>query len=122
MPNGDVPHGRTPRIFIPVLSEALGYIGSILEAGGDPMVLGLPTDLPAGGGALHREWVADWAEIFCSNNKLDALLLSATEPAELAGLLIAALRLDLPAVVVPATDSFGIALAALGLAPLAGDA
>ncbi|MDX6378997.1 MAG: dihydroxy-acid dehydratase [Rubrobacteraceae bacterium] len=86
------------------------------------MVLGLPTDLPAGGGALHREWVADWAEIFCSNNKLDALLVSATEPAELAGLLMAALRLDLPAVVVPATDSFGIALAALGLAPLAGDA
>jgi dihydroxy-acid dehydratase len=86
------------------------------------MVLGLPTDLPAGGVALHREWVADWAEIFCSNNELDALLLSATEPAELAGLLIVALRLDLPAVVVPAEDPFGVALAALGLAPLAGDA
>jgi dihydroxy-acid dehydratase len=86
------------------------------------MVLGLPTDLPTGGVALHREWVADWAEIFCSNNRLDALLVSATEPAELAGLLLAALRLDLPAVVVPAKDPFGIALAALGLAPLVGDA
>ncbi len=86
------------------------------------MVLGLPMDFPAGGVALRREWVADWTEIFCSNNELDALLLSATDPAELAGLLIAALRLDLPAVVVPTRDSFTVALAALGFAPLAGDA
>jgi dihydroxy-acid dehydratase len=85
------------------------------------MVLGLPTELPAGGVALHREWVADWAETFCSSNELDALLLSATEPAELAGLLIAALRLDLPAVVVPVEGPFSVALAALGLAPLTGN-
>ena len=97
-------------------------MGSILEAGAEPMVLGLPMDLPTGGVALRREWVADWAEVFCSNNELDALLLSAAEPAELAGLLIAALRLDLPAVVVPAEDPFSVALAALGFAPLAGDA
>jgi dihydroxy-acid dehydratase len=86
------------------------------------MVLGLPMDLPAGGVALRREWVADWAEVFCSNNELDALLLSAAEPAELAGLLIAALRLDLPAVVVPAEDPFSVALAALGFVPLTEDA
>jgi len=97
-------------------------VGSILEEGAEPMVLGLPMDLPTGGVALRREWVADWAEVFCSNNELDALLLSATEPAELAGLLMAALRLDLPAVVVPAEDPFSVALAALGFAPLAGDA
>jgi dihydroxy-acid dehydratase len=84
------------------------------------MVLGLPTDLPADGVALRREWVADWAEIFCSNNEIDALLVSAMDPAELAGLLIAALRLDLPAVVAPAKDPFGVALAAFGLAPLTG--
>ena len=82
------------------------------------MVLGLPVERPAGGVALHREWVADWTEAFCSTNKLDALLLSATEPAELAGLLIAALRLDLPAVVVPTKEPFAVALAALGFAPL----
>ena len=86
------------------------------------MVLGLPMDLPSGGVALCREWVADWAEVFCSNNEIDALLLSAAEPAELAGLLIAALRLDLPAVVLPAEGPFSIALAALGFAPLTGDA
>jgi dihydroxy-acid dehydratase len=93
-----------------------------LEAGAEPMVLGLPMDLPTGGVALRREWVADWAEVFCSTNELDALLLSAAEPAELAGLLIAALRLDLPTVVVPAEDPFSVALAALGFAPLTGDA
>ncbi|MDQ3636960.1 MAG: dihydroxy-acid dehydratase [Actinomycetota bacterium] len=122
MPNGDALRGRAPHIFVPVPSEALRYVGSILEAGAEPMVLGLPMDLPTGGVALRREWVADWAEVFCSNNELDALLLSAAEPAELAGLLIAALRLDLPAVVVPAEDPFSVALAALGFAPLTGDA
>ena len=111
-----------PRIFVPVPSEALWYVGSIMEAGAEPMVLGLPMDLPIGGVALRREWIADWAEVFCSSNELDALLLSAAEPAELAGLLIAALRLDLPAVVVPTEDPFSVALAALGFAPLDGDA
>jgi dihydroxy-acid dehydratase len=119
--SSQVSDGGTPRVFVPIPSEALGYIGSILEAGGEPMVFGLPVERPSGGGALRREWVADWAETFCSTNKLDTLLLSATEPAELAGLLIAALRLDLTAVVVPAEDPFAIALAALGLAPVAGD-
>src|SRR5215210_3425003 len=122
VPEDHAPRGRAPRIFVPVPSEALEYIDSVLEAGGEPMVLGLPTERPAGGVALHREWVADWAETFCSSNELDALLLSATEPAELAGLLIAALRLDLPAVVVPVEDPFGVALAALGVAPLTGNA
>jgi dihydroxy-acid dehydratase len=114
--------GRAPRIFVPVPSEALRYVGSILETGAEPMVLGLPMDLPTCGAALRREWVADWAEVYCSSNELDALLLSAAEPAELAGLLIAALRLDLPAVVVPTKDPFSVALAALGFAPLDGDA
>lgn len=117
-----MPDGGAPRVFVPIPSEALLYVGPILEAGGEPMVFGLPVERPPGGVALRREWVADWAEAFCSTNKLDALMLSAAEPAELAGLLIAALRLDLPAVVVPAKDPFTIALAAMGLTPVAGDA
>ncbi len=116
-----VQDGGTPRVFVPIPSEALLYVGSIMEAGGEPMVFGLPERL-TGGVALRREWVADWAETFCATNKLDALLISAEEPAELAGLLIAALRLDLPVVVVPVRDPFSIALAALGLAPSAEDA
>jgi dihydroxy-acid dehydratase len=122
VPSDGAPRGRAPRVFVPVPSEALRYVGSVLEAGAEPMVLGLPMDLPSGGVALRREWVADWAEVFCSNNELDALLLSATKPAELAGLLITALRLDLPAVVVPTEDPFSVSLAALGFAPLDGDA
>jgi hypothetical protein len=70
VPDSTTPHGRTPRIFVPVPSEALGYVGPILEAGGEPMVLGLPTERPVGGVALHREWVADWAEAFCSTQML----------------------------------------------------
>ncbi len=109
--------GGTPRVFVPIPSEALFYVGSIMEVGGDPMVFGLP-ERPTGGVALRREWVADWAETFCATNKIDALLLSAEEPAELAGLLIAALRLDLPVAAVPVRDPFSIALAALGLTPI----
>jgi dihydroxy-acid dehydratase len=109
---------RPPRIFVPVPSGALEHVDSILEAGGEPVVLGLPTERPVGGVALYREWVADWTEAFCSTNKLDALLLSATEPAELAGLLLAALRLDLPTVTVPTNSPFTVALAALGFVSL----
>lgn len=87
------------------------------------MVLGLPGSRPSGGVALHREWVADWAQISCSGKDLDALLVSAVEPAELAGLLAAAVRLDLPAVLTaPLKDPFAVALAALGFMPLAYDA
>ena len=121
-PDGGGPRGNAPRVFVPVPSEALGYVGSILEAGAEPMVLGLPTERPAGGVALHRDWVADWTETFCSEHEIDVMLLSAPEPAELAGLLIAAVRLDLPAVVAPTPDPFGIALAAMGFAPLFEDA
>ena len=70
-----------------------------------------------GGVALHREWVSDWAQISSSDKDLDALFVSAAEPEELAGLLVAALRLDLPVVLAaPLEDPFAVALAALGFA------
>ena len=78
--------------------------------------------LPARAVALRREWIADWAQISLSGLNLDAVLLEATEAAELAGLLGAALRLDLPAVIAaPLTNPFAVALSALGFAPLTGD-
>jgi dihydroxy-acid dehydratase len=50
------------------------------------------------------------------------LLLAAEEPEQLAGLVLAALRLNLPAVAVPCDDPhLSAALAALGLAPITGD-
>ncbi len=79
--------------------------------------MGSPGARPGGGVALYREWVADWAQISSAGKDLDVLLISATDPAELAGLLVGALRLDLP-VVLGATleNPFAGALAALGFA------
>lgn len=110
-----------PRVGIldPAVS---GYADLVREAGGEPVLLSLPIARPAGGVALHREWIADCVQILSSGQNLDALLVGAAEPAELAGLLLAALRLDLPAVLgAPLTHPFTVALAALGFAPLTGD-
>ena len=82
----------------------------------------LPSARPKGGVALAREWVADAAHVSCSCAHLDALLVVAEEPEDLAGLVLASLRLNLPTVVNPPSDaSLFAALAALGLAPLAAD-
>ena len=82
----------------------------------------MPPARPDGGVALAREWVADVVEISCSGMDVDALLLDAVLPEELAGMLMAALRLDIPTVCVPPTGKpFSTALVALGLAPLSGE-
>lgn len=91
----------------------------VQAAGGDPVPLRLSRARPAGGVALVREWVADVTEISCAGEDLDALLLAADEPAELAGLLLAAIRLDLPAVCTgPDGSPLAIAFAALGVSPV----
>jgi len=74
--------------------------------------------------ALRREWAADQALVHASARSLEALLLDADEPARnpatLAGLLLAALRLNLPTVVAtPPLGPLPVALAGMGLAPLA---
>jgi dihydroxy-acid dehydratase len=94
----------------------------IRAAGGEPVPPILPSARPKGGVALAREWVADAAYITCSRERLDALLLAAEEPEDLAGLVLASLQLNLPTVAHPPPDaSLFAALAALGLAPLAAD-
>ena len=61
-------------------------------------------------------------EVSCSGMDLDALLIGAARPEELAGMLVAALRLDLPTVcVTPSDKPFSAVLAALGLAPVSGE-
>lgn len=95
----------------------------IRGAGGEPVLLDQPLGRPVGGVALAREWLADVAQISCASENLDGLLLSAEKPEDLAGFLICALRLNLPAVVAPAgTTAFGIVAHALGLSPLQADA
>jgi dihydroxy-acid dehydratase len=86
--------------------------------GGEPVPLRLPSAQLEGGVALAREWVTDLVEVFCSGMDLDGLLLDAPHLEELAGMLIAALRLDLPTVCAPpAGPPLYTALVALGLAP-----
>ncbi len=103
-------------------SEDAGHADAVREAGGEPVPLVLPAARPRGGVTLVREWVADVAEISCSQEHLDALLVAADEPEELAGLMLAALRLDLPTVTAPSQDArLSAALTALGLVPLAAD-
>jgi dihydroxy-acid dehydratase len=71
---------------------------------------------------LAREWIADLVEIACSGTDLDGLLLGAASAEELAGMLVASLRLDLPTVYAPPASQPPCAvLAALGLTPGAKD-
>ena len=102
-----------------VVAPAADHLDAVREAGAEPLDLGPPPPGPEGGVALRREWMADWAQISFAGEPVGALLVGAAEPPRLAGLLVAALRLDLPTVVAAApTDPFGAALAALGFAPL----
>jgi dihydroxy-acid dehydratase len=110
-----------PRIG--VIDSEEGYrVDAIREAGGEPVPLLLPATRPGGGVALVREWVADVAQISCAQEHLDGLFFAADEPEELSGLALAALRLDLPTVVVPSGDvHLSAALTALGFVPLTAD-
>jgi dihydroxy-acid dehydratase len=110
-----------PRIG--VLSTGISDLADrVRGAGGEPVPLALPEARPKGGVALAREWVADAAQISCSREHLDALLIAAEEPEELAGLVLCALRPNLPTVAAPPRDVRLFAtLAALGLAPLVAD-
>ncbi len=77
---------------------------------------------PGGGVALVREWIADTTEVLLGSEKPDALLIDSVDPAELIGLFLAALRLDLPTVVARRDNAYTAALMALGAVPLKGDA
>jgi dihydroxy-acid dehydratase len=109
-----------PRVGVAALPSSV-YPGRVREAGAEPVLIPLPEpSFP--GVALRREWTADSVEMRALDRDLDGLLLSAARPEVLAGLVLAALRLDLPAVVAGASPGpLSAALCALGLAPLAGD-
>ncbi len=93
---------------------------AVREAGGEPVCFHLPPERPEGGVALAREWVADVAQISCEAENFDALLIQAKEPADLAGFVVAAARMNLPAVVAPEPgSSLSVALTGIGLSPLA---
>ena len=80
------------------------------------MLLRLPAARPGNGVALAREWMADSLEVQCSAGDLDGLLLHAEHPEDYFGMLVAALRLDLPTVCArPASMPLFAALVGLGL-------
>lgn len=108
---------RTPHVGVPFL-EPSGWPDRVHVAGAEPVPLRLPSFRPRGGVALAREWVADTMEISCAEAGLDALLLDAKTPEELFGMILAAVRLDLPTLCAPPVDTpVAAALTALGLAP-----
>lgn len=112
----------TPVVGIPFF-EPSDRPDAVAAAGAVPVPLRLPTARPPGGVALAREWIADAAEVSCADAALDALLLAPESPEELFGMLLAAARLDLPTVCAPPPGTpLGAAIAALGFAPIPGDA
>ena len=112
-----MPTGR-PRIGVVGLATSR-YASLIQAAGGRPIRRELLGTIPRGGVALKREWVADQAEVFASIARLDALLVGPARTEHLAGLLLAAVRLNVPTVFGPAGDGpFDTLPYALGFASL----
>jgi dihydroxyacid dehydratase/phosphogluconate dehydratase len=94
----------------------------VRAAGGEPVPLLLPPAGPLSGVALAREWTADTIGFSCAAENLDALLLTAESPEGLFGMLLAAIRLDIPAVCLPPPGTpLAAAVTALGIAPTSGD-
>ena len=110
-----------PRVGVPFL-EPSELPDGVRAAGGEPVPLRVQTPQPAGV-ALAREWAADATQISCSGGDLDALLLAAESPEGLFGMLLAAVRLDLPTACLPPPGTpLAAAVTAMGLAPNADDA
>lgn len=97
-------------------ASAPSYPDRLREAGAEPVPISIP-EIPHAGVALRREWTADAVEMLAAGKDLDGLLLAAAEPERLAGLVQAALRLGLPAVVCGEGAAMSAAVAALGFSP-----
>lgn len=111
-----------PAVGIPFF-EPSDHPDAVDAAGAEPVPLRLPAARPTGGVALAREWVADATEVSCAEAGLGALLLASEHPEDLFGMLLAAVRLDLPTVCAPPPGTpLSATLSALGLEPLSGNA
>ena len=112
-----------PAVGVPLFEPSdPPYVDAVSAAGAEPVPLRLPATRPPGGVALAREWTADVAEVLCAGADPDALLLASERPEELFGLILAAARLDLPAVcAAPPGTPLAATVAALGFGPLSED-
>ena len=99
---------------------------AVRESGGEPVGLPEPPVPPEWGVVLVREWLADAAHIELVSSGADALLIPDGPPERLAGLVAAALRAEIPAVLDAPLGGplrgepapFSASLASLGLTPL----
>ncbi|MGI8650644.1 MAG: dihydroxy-acid dehydratase [Rubrobacter sp.] len=102
-----------------VSPDAAGLAKSVAAPDLETTTFGVPFYSGGWGVALVREWVADRLEMDLLAEAPDALVFEAETPAELAGIIIAAVRLNLPAAcVVPPKGVFTATIAALGFTPL----
>ena len=111
------------RSSVGVLYNHNEWLESVREAGGEPVGIPRLPSTVAYGRALLREWVADQVEIACAMRNLSALLVVGGlggGPHGLPGVLLAAMRMDLPVVLAhrSSTDPFHIALVAAGFSAL----
>lgn len=108
----------TSRVGV-ISPEPSGLSERVREAGGEPVPLPLPGYPEGWGVALVREWIADALEVPLTPRRPEALLFEADSPAELAGVIAAAVRLEVPAVCAAGPETtFTAAVAGLGLVPL----
>lgn len=98
------------------------FADKVRDAGGEPVEIPVPKTAPGGGVALFREWISDTVQLFFADENLDVVLADLEKPEELFGVLLAALRLNLPAIVPRRQNVYSIALAALGATPVQRDA
>lgn len=102
---------------------------AVLEAGAEPVGLSLQPAPSEWGVALAREWIADAVHLELVASGAAALLIPDGPPERLAGLVAAALRAEIPAVLdaplggphARAPAPFSAALAGLGLVPFSGE-
>ncbi len=110
---------NSPRIGVPFF-EPCGLPDAVYKAGAEPVSLRLPSARP-GGVALAREWISDLATVSCADERLDGILIPPGNSEETFGLIVAALRLNLPTVCAQTRNVPMLAsLVSLGLAPLNG--
>ena len=112
---------QTPAVGVPFFGPS-ELLDDVRAAGGEPVPIRLPIAGPGPGMALAREWAADTTAVLCAAEDLDALLLGAGRPEDLFGMLLAAMRLDLPTVCAPPPDTpLAATVVALGLASVLND-
>lgn len=119
-PPEDAHFGDSPRVG--VLASDPDFADAISEAGGEVVHLSMPEYFGEWGVALVREWISDRLEISLPFLGVDALAFEADFPEEEAGIVVAAVRLGVPAVrLTPPDGPFSAAVAALGLSTFGED-